>query len=179
MLKRFLIVIRNPLSCSNPSPLLIWTEPINIESPRFQCQLKLESVTFFSVSRFLLCTEMCVGGPHTKMRRTRHYHMWAWSSKWAAFPNAKKKRQFKVLASWLFLWHIGGRLQFLRWLRTPTLRFSVSHFTKTILTIRFKNSSKASASAWRSHRLAWISDGASCWSWGARWRPFLLPGFGE
>lgn len=39
---------------------------------RFQCQLKLESVTFFSVSRFLLCTETW---PHTKMHRTRHSHV--------------------------------------------------------------------------------------------------------
>lgn len=61
MLRHYLIVIRNSLSCSNPSLLLIWTEPINIESPRFQCQLKLESVTFFSVSHFLLHTETCVG----------------------------------------------------------------------------------------------------------------------
>lgn len=61
MLRHYLIVIRNSLSCSNHSLLLIWTEPINIESPRFQCQLKLESVTFFSVSHFLLHTERCVG----------------------------------------------------------------------------------------------------------------------
>lgn len=61
MLKHYLIVIRNTLSCSNPCLLLIWTEPINIESHRFQWQLKLESVTFFSVSHFLLHIETCVG----------------------------------------------------------------------------------------------------------------------
>lgn len=92
MLKRFLIVIRNPLSCSNPSPLLIWTEPINIESPRFQCQLKLESVTFFSVSRFLLCTEMCVGGAAHKDAQDQALPYVSVELKVSCVPQRKKKK---------------------------------------------------------------------------------------
>lgn len=69
MLKHFLIVIRNMLSCLNPFSLFIWTEPINTEA-FFHWQLKLELVTFFTVSHFL-CTQRHVWATRTYI----HTHM--------------------------------------------------------------------------------------------------------
>lgn len=68
--------------------------------PSFQCQLKLESVTFFSVSRFLLCNEMCVGAAHKgsqdqalpcERRAQNEAH------------SQKKEWQFQDLAFWLLM----------------------------------------------------------------------------
>lgn len=150
MLKHYLIVIRNTLSCSNPSLLLFWTEPINIESRRFQCQLKLESVTFFSVSRFLLHIEMCVG--RTQRCTKPNISICEPGANNEHCP--KRTLAFLFTCSgWSFLIVTGGETSG----EGPIMLLPYSHVSVTHLLTKYSWLSKVLTSGWRLHRLAQIS----------------------
>lgn len=67
---------------------------------RFQDQLKLESVTFFPVSHFLLCTVTCVGAAHKDAQDQASPDV-RMALKMSHIP--QNEWQIQVLASWLFL----------------------------------------------------------------------------